>query len=291
MRTAGLPDGVRQLLQLAGFAGETPNGNGARHCCQAPLRRAKDLPVFVTLIHEPEGPKTRPRSWRTSSGVVSHRGGPKTRFVVRFSSRESLAPQFPSAWPEGFRDLDVPRPFLGWVPSTRPVSLGGKLPSYKEAPALPAPLADWSGNPSAASSPRRTVQLRTSFHRLPAEIGPSVTRRTVLPLPAFWGGGDFRPDHELNLHKDSESRQAENAPRCLWITGISCTTRRNRNESPSRVPQSSESKLPLAIIRTSPVSKIPSPSTRSRISLGRPTNRPCRITISSPACASLCSTK
>ena len=75
------------------------------------------------------------------------------------------------------------------------VSLGGKPPSYKEAPALPAPLADWSGNPFAASSPRRAVLLRTSFHRLPAEIGPSVTRRTVLPLPAFWGGGEIGRAH------------------------------------------------------------------------------------------------
>jgi hypothetical protein len=25
-----------------------PNRNGGRHCCQPPLRRAKDLPVFVT---------------------------------------------------------------------------------------------------------------------------------------------------------------------------------------------------------------------------------------------------
>lgn len=108
-----------------------PNRNGARHCCQAPLRRAKDLPVFVTLISQPEGPKTRPRSWRTSSGVAFHLGGPKTRFVVRFSSRKSLAPQFPSAWPEGFSDLDVPRPFLGWVPFPWPVSLGGKPPSAK----------------------------------------------------------------------------------------------------------------------------------------------------------------
>jgi hypothetical protein len=45
----------------------------------------------------PKAPSTRPRSWRTSSGVASHRGGPKTRFLVRFSSRESLSPQFPSA--------------------------------------------------------------------------------------------------------------------------------------------------------------------------------------------------
>ena len=137
-------------------------------------------------------------------------------------------PNSPPLWPEGFSDLDVPRPFLGWVPSTRPVSLGGKPPSSKEAPTLPAPLADWSGNPFAASSPRRTVQLQTSFHRLPAEIGPSVTRRTVLPLPAFWGGGDFRPDHEFNVHKDSESRQAENAGPSLWITGISRISRDSR---------------------------------------------------------------
>ena len=99
-------------------------------------------------------------------------------------------PNSPPLRPEGFSDLDVPRPFLGWVPFTRPVSLGGKPPSQKRAPALPAPLADWSGNPFAASSPRRTVRLRTSFHRLPAEIGPSVTLRVLLAvagLPGRWG--------------------------------------------------------------------------------------------------------
>lgn len=104
------------------------------------------------------------------------------------------------------------------------VSLGGKPPSYKEAPALPAPLADWSGNPFAASSPLRAVQLRTSFHRLPAEIGPSVACRTFLPLPALWRGWDFRPDHNWNLHCVSESRQAESWGPSLWITGISGVT-------------------------------------------------------------------
>ena len=102
---------------------------------------------------------------------------------------------------------------------------GGNHLPQKRAPALPAPLADWSGNLFAASSPRRTVQLRTSFHRLPAEIGPSVACRTFLPLPAFRGGGDFRPDHNWNVHNDSESRQAENEARSLWITGILRITR------------------------------------------------------------------
>jgi hypothetical protein len=151
-----------------------PNGNGARHCCQAPLRRAKDLPVFVTLIVEPEGPATRPRSWRTSSGVVSHRGGPKTRFLVRFGSRESFSPQFPSAWPEGFRDLDVPRPFLGWVPFTRLCLPGGETA-----------LANGSTSSSGASC--RLV--RKSVRRVIALAGSSASN--LIPSPAG-GGRSFR---------------------------------------------------------------------------------------------------
>ena len=72
--------------------------------------------MFATLISQPEGPEIRPRSWLTSSGVVSHRGGPKTRFLVRFSSRESLSPQFPSAWPEGVRDHRCSTALLGSGP-------------------------------------------------------------------------------------------------------------------------------------------------------------------------------
>ena len=34
-----------------------PKGNGGRHCCQPPLRRAKDLPVFVTWFQNPKAPK------------------------------------------------------------------------------------------------------------------------------------------------------------------------------------------------------------------------------------------
>lgn len=105
---------------------------------------------------------------------------------------------------------------------------GGNHLPQKRAPALPAPLADWSGTHFAASSPREAVQLRTSFHRLPAEIGPSVACRTFLPLPALRGGGDFRPDHNWKLHNESESRQAENEPPSLWITGILRITRDSR---------------------------------------------------------------
>src|SRR4051812_24758889 len=52
------------------------NGNGGRHCCQPPLRRAKDMPVFATWLIEPEGLSTRSRSWLTSSGVASDRTTP-----------------------------------------------------------------------------------------------------------------------------------------------------------------------------------------------------------------------
>jgi len=134
----------------------------------------------------PKAPPTRPRSWRTSSGVASYRSGPKTRFLVRFGfPRKASPPNSPPHWPEGFSDFDIPRPFLDRPPFARPVPLGGKPPSREVRPALPAPLADWSGGSFAASSPFRAVLPQSSFHRLPAEIGPSVARRAFLPLPAL----------------------------------------------------------------------------------------------------------
>ncbi len=224
-----------------------PKRNGARHCCQAPLRRAKDLPVFVTLISQPEGPKTRPRSWLTSSGVAFHHGGPKTRFVVRIGSRESVSPQFPSAWPEGFRDLDVPRPFLGWVPSTQPCLPGGETALVK-------------GSTSSSGASCRLV--RKSACCVIAPKGSSAS--SLIPSPAggdrsfrrspyrlavagLLVGGDFRPDHNWNLHNESESRQAENEASSLWITGISGVSPESRAGIPpivaSRGPIAAESPL------------------------------------------------
>jgi hypothetical protein len=60
----------RRVPATAGLA-LLPNRNGGRHCCQPPLRRAKDLPVFVTLLVKSEDPTDRFRSWLTSSGVAS----------------------------------------------------------------------------------------------------------------------------------------------------------------------------------------------------------------------------
>src|SRR5215203_2572228 len=169
------------------YCPHAPNRNGARHCCQAPLRRALDLPVFATLIDQAR----RPLQPVLDPGAPAQASFP-TAAVRRPGSLFGSAPErasppnSPPLGPKASATSMFHGPSWAGSPPRGFVSLGGKLPSYKEAPALPAPLADWSGNPFAASSPRRTVLLRTSFHRLPAEIGTSVTRRSVLPLPAFW---------------------------------------------------------------------------------------------------------
>src|SRR5439155_4368158 len=55
----------------------TAKRNGGRHCCQPPLRRAKDLPVFVTWSASARRlGLTRSRSWLTSSGVAFHPTAP-----------------------------------------------------------------------------------------------------------------------------------------------------------------------------------------------------------------------
>src|SRR3954451_22078091 len=71
---------VPELSRLLGsqlYVG--PKKNGGRHCCQPPLRRAKDLPVFVTWKIKPCVQPTRSRVWLTSSGVASDRTTPSLR--------------------------------------------------------------------------------------------------------------------------------------------------------------------------------------------------------------------
>ena len=79
--------GVRAILRPKGaaLAATKPGGdreprmrNGGRHCCQPPLRRAKDLPVFDLPWSRPHEWVCNPasRSWLTSSGVASHLEAP-----------------------------------------------------------------------------------------------------------------------------------------------------------------------------------------------------------------------
>jgi hypothetical protein len=61
-----------------------PKRNGGRHCCQPPLRRAKDMPVFVTWSASAFRPSlTRSRSWLTSSGVAFHPTAPSCEEPAR----------------------------------------------------------------------------------------------------------------------------------------------------------------------------------------------------------------
>ena len=55
----------------------------------------------------------------------------------------------------------------------------------------------------------------SSPHCLPAEIGSLVTCRTILPLPAVWGGWDRCPDHPLTMHPaTSRAKQKRCAQAC-----------------------------------------------------------------------------
>lgn len=125
------------------FRCDAPNRNGARHCCQAPLRRALDLPVFVTLIDQAR----KPLQPVLDPGAPAQASLPTT--AVRrpgslFGSAPERAspPKSPPLGPKASATLMFHGPsWAGSLPRGF-VSLGGKLPSYKEAPALPAPLAD-----------------------------------------------------------------------------------------------------------------------------------------------------
>ena len=139
----------------------------------------------------------------------------------RFRSNRSLVrgakPIYQTARPEGSLVLrsvrpalnrssrrkpsDFPRPFLG-----RPLSRSALLrddPKTISKPrraggrsTLPAPLPGW---------PR--LRSEEPWHCRPAEIGPLVTCRTVLPLRAFQRGRDRRPDHLSTMHPSPESQK------------------------------------------------------------------------------------
>ena len=106
-------------------------GNGGRHCCQPPLRRATDLPVFVTWLINLAVYQTRSRSWLTSSGVASHPTAPsvrRSRFDLldcaarRFAGLSFAPARHSRASPSMPKPSDVLRPFLG-RPLLRPALL------------------------------------------------------------------------------------------------------------------------------------------------------------------------
>jgi hypothetical protein len=190
--------------------------NGGRHRCQPPLRRAKDLPVFVTWWIKPFGLPTRSRSWLTSSGVAFHLAIPSfeepdlstrlRRPKARWSFDRSglVSSRYPIRRPSTFRSQNSPV-FRG--------------PSWDNPYCVPLR----SPNPTRRFRSRVARQKDYLFRRLfPADpeknpkVLPIACRRrsvllspaaSILPLPAFRGGWDFRPDHLSTMHPASESRK------------------------------------------------------------------------------------
>jgi hypothetical protein len=142
-----------------------PNRNGGRHRCQPPSAPSLDPPVFASLTVRKP---SATRSWLTSSGVASS-----------FWS-------YPKVGSETFCGPS-------WVGTSASLAPQGEAANCQRHCQLFRRLFRWSD------------LGRSPPHRHPVEIGPSVTCRTFLPLPAFWGGGNFRPDHNLNLPSFSES--------------------------------------------------------------------------------------
>jgi len=136
-----------------------------------------DLPVFVSLATRRS---PAPRSWRTSSGSLPPKVTPEgASLAFRFPVPKDVTASGPLRFSaRRLRNALVFCGLLGPIPSCAAWFPGGKPPSQKPGPTLPAPLTGWSGAARwwfAASSLRRAVQLRTgAFHRLPAEIGSSV---------------------------------------------------------------------------------------------------------------------
>jgi len=146
--------------------GGTPNRNGGRHCCQPPLRRAKDLPVSKT------------RSEEHVIQALTHQL--RRRFPSNHSLVRGASIFYSTALPEGSlifqsprltrrsKPSDVPRPFLGRSLLRPALLFRPKTSEPRRArgrSTLPAPLPDW---------PRET----------PREFLIACRRRSVLPSPS-----------------------------------------------------------------------------------------------------------
>jgi len=171
-----------------------PQRNGGWHCCQPPLRRAKDLPVFVTWSHE------NPKAPMNPLSILAHQL--RRRFPSGIPLFREARLTYPTTWPEGSlvvrsawpgrdRNPNQNHPtFRGpsWgnhscVPLRSPKvrRLPGTASRERQFP-LPAPLTSWL-----------QFEPEGSHHCLPAEIGPLVTCRTRLPLPTLGEAGTAVP--------------------------------------------------------------------------------------------------
>jgi len=208
--------------------------NGGRHCCQPPLRRAKDLPVFVTWLIVPFGLPSRSRSWLTSSGVAFHLAVPS--FEETGTSTGLRRPR--ARWSFNLPGLAFPqnptirKPLLSWGQN----GLMFRGPSWVDHSCVPLrspcptrglgnrvalETIDSSGA-SSRLAPRRTRKLfpitcrRRSVLQSPAA--------PFLPSPAFLGRRGLPSRSRDPYGPCPRVAEAKFLVRRLWITGISGTT-------------------------------------------------------------------
>ena len=168
--------------------------NGGRHRCQPPLRRAKDLPVFVRHFAFPKVGSHGNRSWLTSSGVASHLTAPSEEEPwppgpVRHRKRLAAFPSSPAKV-----GTEVPH-------QSRPMFRG---PSWDDLCCVPLCRPD-PKTASAASRSRKIISSgassRLTSNSIPKEAlqAPAGGDRVFSHLPPG-GGGDVRPDHPLLMN-------------------------------------------------------------------------------------------
>jgi len=229
--------------------GMGPHGskrNGGRHCCQPPLRRAKDMPVFVTWSTSAFRPSlTRSRSWLTSSGVAVHRTTPSFEEPDRSTRlrhpkvRWSFDLSGPAFWNRSSskpKPSDVLRPFLG-NPLSRPALLTVDPKTSRSRVARQEDSSSGASSRLARSEPEGSSQScrRRSDLWSPAA---SICRFRLLERP---GPPSRSPKHHAPLPRVAK---AKNEGLKLWITGISGTTSGTFSNSPDRLQFGCRSVLP-----------------------------------------------
>jgi hypothetical protein len=152
-----------------------PNRNGGRHCCQPPLRRAKDL--LISMVRIPGDPFQKVQAHQLRRRFPSDnslRRGDRPSDRLRYP-KARLSPEL--SVPGKPKSSDVPRPFLG---------------RSLLRPALLPPSEDFVGRVALEEDqlfrrlfPTGPELLRKVSHCLSAEIGPSVTLRSLLALASL----------------------------------------------------------------------------------------------------------
>jgi hypothetical protein len=181
--------------------------NGGRHCCQPPLRRAKDMPVFVTWSLDLSAcrPALDPGSPAQASLPTEQLPLARSRIVLLDCAARRFAGL--STFPARLVGTEVPRS------QNRPVLCGPSWVDHSCVPLCSPTIRRPSGaasrlrkiDSSGASSrlaPKRTEALSTACRRRSDLWSPAAL---FLPLRAFRGGRDRRPDHPCTMHPGPES--------------------------------------------------------------------------------------